>query len=345
MFLFTHKIHRWIGFLTFAMMITLGFTSIATQASGWTGSEPQLRTVASLNENARPFGVPANYVITPQGYFSPACVHHLQAGEKVRRDGSIEGMDGSLHAIAPCTQSRYTRDGTRIDPNGAVTHPSALALRRRVSGQPVNGWVDDGNYESDVAIGNITSYWVVPQAPSNPGNAINFFFNGLEQSNTDANATILQPVLDWGNFGEGWHMTNWNCCLNGQEYYNGPFNVNTGDTIEGIVASSCSQDPCTDNSATITSIDLTTGQSLAYQTNAYNSLHWVFGGVLEAYNISQCTQFPASTSVDFYDISVTDIYGNPVASPPFAGQVDASSSDLQCGYQTYASPTDVTVYY
>ncbi|GLQ86820.1 hypothetical protein [Dyella flagellata] len=342
---FAPKYHSWLGVLMFTALSVFGMQANPAKAADQIGSQPQLRTVASLTESARPAGVPENYVITPQGYFPLACVHHLQPGEKLRRNGGIETVDGSLRSVAPCTRPHYTRDGTRIDPDGKVTRRAGFASLKRRDGQAVNGWVDDANYESDIAIGNITSYWVVPQAPSNPGNAINFFFNGLEQSNTNPNATILQPVLDWGNFGQGWHMTNWNCCLNGVSYYNGPFNVNTGDTIEGIVASTCSQDPCDNNSATITSIDLNTGQSLAYQTDAYNPLHWVFGGVLEAYNISQCSQFPASTSVDFYDISVTDIYGTTVASPPFAGEVDASSSAQQCGYQTSASPTDVTVYY
>jgi hypothetical protein len=340
---FTQKRRPWMGGLMVAALALVGFANTAAvQAAD--AVAPQLRTVASLDANARPADVPADYVVTPQGYFSPACVHHLLPGESLRHDGSIQAADGSLRAVAPCTQARYTRDGTRIDPNGQVSRPALKSLRRRAA-QAVNGWVDDANYESNVAIGNITSYWVVPSAPSNPGSAINFFFNGLEQSDTDANATILQPVLDWGNFGEGWHMTNWNCCLNGQDYYNGPFDVSTGDTIEGIVASTCSQDPCDDNSATVTSIDLTNNQSLAYQTDAYDPLYWVFGGVLEAYNISACSQFPASTSVDFYDISVTDTNGNLIASPPFAGEVDASSSDVQCGYQTSASPTDVTVFY
>jgi hypothetical protein len=339
---FTQKRRPWMGGLLTAAMLLLGMTNISARAADV--AAPTLRTVASLDVNARPIGVPADYVVTPQGFFSPACVHHLQPGERLRRDGSIQAADGSRRTVAPCTQPRYTRDGTRVDPNGQVTRPMLQSMRKR-AGQTVNGWVDDANYESSVAIGNITSYWVVPSAPSNPGDAINFFFNGLEQSDTDANATILQPVLDWGNFGEGWHMTNWNCCLNGQDYYNGPFNVSTGDTIEGIVASTCSQDPCDNNSATVTSIDLTSNQSLAYQTDAYDPLYWVFGGVLEAYNISQCSQFPSSTSVDFYDISVTDINGNLIGSPPFAGEVDAPSSDVQCGYQTAASPTDVTVFY
>ena len=341
----------WPGMLVLAAMAVLGMTRTAMAMAVDSAESPTLHTVATLNENVRPAGIPADYVVTPNGFFAAACVHHLQAGEKVLGDGSIKAADGTRRAVSACTQPRFTRNGTRIDPNGAVTVPKSLAVsQRRGSGsQPVNGWVIDSNYLSSVAIGNITSYWTVPAAPSNPNsNEYFFFFNGLEQNYNDPNVsqeTILQPVLDWNNFGTGWHMSNWNCCLNGTEYYNGPFDVSSGDTIEGIVASTCGQDPCGDNSATVTSIDLTNGQNLAYQTDAYDALSWVFGGVMEAYNISSCSQFANSSSLDFYDTTVRDVNGNLIASPPFAAEVDTSSTTLQCGYNYAVTPSSTTLYW
>ena len=51
----------------------------------------------------RPASVPANYVITPFGFFHPSCVHQLARGESVRKDvKSIQHADGSLENVNTC---------------------------------------------------------------------------------------------------------------------------------------------------------------------------------------------------------------------------------------------------
>lgn len=40
-------------------------------------------SAAERNLGTRPAGVPADYVITPFGYFSPACVQQIHSGDQV----------------------------------------------------------------------------------------------------------------------------------------------------------------------------------------------------------------------------------------------------------------------
>ena len=62
---------RFTGFVVIALALLM----IVTGAQALTSARPN-----------RPAAVPADYVLTPFGYFHPSCVNHLAEGDVVRED-------------------------------------------------------------------------------------------------------------------------------------------------------------------------------------------------------------------------------------------------------------------
>ena len=64
----------------------------------------------------RPAAVPANYVITPFGYFHPCCVGHLADGDTIRRDqNAIQHKDGSYgDYLQVCAFPHFKADGESV---------------------------------------------------------------------------------------------------------------------------------------------------------------------------------------------------------------------------------------
>lgn len=340
---FINRHPRWSGRWIFAIVALLGIVSGATQAADNSTSSLTLTTVSALDASMRPQGVPADYVVTPNGYFSASCVQVVHAGEKLHSDGRIEAVNGTMRTPAICTQPHYSASGVRVDPNGMT----AAAVRGAHKNPTINGWVLDADYSSSVAIGRIVASWTVPSAPTRvTSSQVDYFFPGLEQSESSAES-ILQPVLGYNAFSSPynkWTMASWNCCVSGTTYYSDPINVSVGDKIVGNTQSSCGAWPSCATWA-ITSTDETTGQSTTLNTDPYAALTWVFGGVLEAYGISSCTQFPASQPLVFSNIQVYDINNNLVASPPWGASYDVGSTRPQCNYKISTTSGSVTLAY
>src|SRR5579863_742417 len=85
----------------------LKFIAITMLVAGLTAA--QALTPAGAK---RPASVPADYLITPFGYFHPSCVHQLAKGESVRKDArAIQHADGSLQAVNTCAYAQYNSKG------------------------------------------------------------------------------------------------------------------------------------------------------------------------------------------------------------------------------------------
>lgn len=294
------------------------------------------KAVGEFEASQRPQGVPTNYVVTPNGFFSPSCVQRVEESETLHADGSIESANGLVHKPAACTQAHYRFDGSRVEPNGSFTLPPIQAR------QPtINGWVEDANYSSSVNIGKIVATWKVPSTPTNQSGQTDYFFPGLEQLPTVE--SILQPVLGYGAFsGTVWTLSSWNCCVSGTTYYSGPINVKAGDTILGTTqckaANSCS-------TWTITSKDVTTNTSTTLTTSPYGNLRWVFGGVLEVYGVSSCNQLPASSPLTYSSIAVYNTAFTKISSTPWGADYPVGSTSPQCNYNVSTTSSTVTLRY
>jgi hypothetical protein len=336
--LFAFRSTPWMGKWMLAVVVLASLAGTAHAADN-AQAQAALTTVASLNPNLRPQNVPLNYVVTPNGYFAASCVQAVQQGEKIHRDGSIESANGSVRKPVICTQPHYTQNGARIEANGGVT---SLATKKPASGY--SGWFLTAYYTTSSGVGSIAADWVVPSSPSQTTDQVDYFFPGLEQSESDGES-ILQPVLGYNAFsGSGvslWTLSSWNCCVSGTTYYSGPVNTAAGDQIYGIVTATCNGGS---DCATITSTDETNGHTTTLQTDPYAALTWVFGGTLEAYNISNCNLLPASKSVVYTGIKVKDQSGNVISQSWTPWNVIGSSSP-QCNYGISTTTSSVTLDY
>jgi len=261
-------------------------------------SAARLTTVGDLAAAARPAGVPLNYVVTPNGLFHPSCVHELADSDTLTASGGVRHADGHVDDVA-ATACAFPRFGAR----GQVMS----------QGQPqpdFNGWIaaSDSNANVTPAAKRMVADFKVPNGPTSGVGQVLYYFPGLEDGQNVI--TILQPVLAWNGFGDSrWTMTNWNCCNSGHAYHGGTINVSTGDSIHGAMkGKSCAGDVC--NTWNLVSKDNNTGQTTTFNTDSYGqAFTWYFGGVLEAYGVTQCTHFPSNGSITFTRVKVFDQSG------------------------------------
>jgi hypothetical protein len=144
------------------------------------------------------------------------------------------------------------------------------------------------------------AYWNVPSAPNIKSTQTIFYFSGLEPYQS-SNTPILPPVLGWSN--GSWTISSWHCCYNGNQEHSVAVPVNDNDQISGSVfGTNCAGGVC--SSWQVSTIDITTSQATVLNTPSYvQAFDLALGGVLEAYAVNDCAQYPASGSVTVHDIS------------------------------------------
>jgi hypothetical protein len=254
----------------------------------------------------RPARVPEGYVITPFGYFHPSCVREVASQDTVLADGRLKHADGKIDAQAPaCNYPHYTARGETVD--GKVIEPSIG-----------HSWIVSSNAIDTISpFSGLTGNWIVPPAPTSDDGQTVFLFTGLEDYSADQ--SILQPVLGWnaGVYGKSWTIASWNCCLSGTADHSAFVQVNPGDTISGMILPSSSTETNGNTSWNIFTMDVTTGQSVMLLNTPSDgqTFTWAQGGVLEVYNIAQCSDYPPNGSVVFSNLALYEnnltIYSNP----------------------------------
>jgi hypothetical protein len=255
----------------------------------------------------RPSEVPANYVITPFGYFHPSCVMHLRQGDEVQRDAKvIQHTDGSNEAIALCAYPHFTGDGTRVAEEERSTFPDTT-----------HSWVEYASVATRNAYGQLEANWNVPPAPRTNDNQTVYLFPGLEDISDTV--TILQPVLGWNaDFAGAWGIASWNCCVTGTTFEGTPQRANSGDVVYGNIYNACPNGRTkTCSQWNVYTYDLTNGNvsALTNTSNFGQTFNWAFGGVLEVYNVVQCNDYPANESISFYNVLLYnyrfELFGEP----------------------------------
>lgn len=286
----------------------------------------------------RPAGVPDDYVITPFGYFHSSCVRQLGVGETLLADGRvIQHADGTLEDIAACEYPHYAASGAIV-----------TAGATKVESPTINGWVESASVTTSTSYGEIIATWTVPPAPTSNVGQVVYFFPGMEDSNYVV--SIIQPVLGWNMAYSGipkWSIASWNCCPSGTADYSTPVSVNPGDTIQGTVESTCGAG--TESCATwnITTEDVTLGQSttLSNSPSEGQTFNWAFGGVLEAYGIAQCSDYPPNGSLTFFNVALYDYNFVQISNPDWSITDWAQGQTPQCNYGGQVAATQVTLDY
>src|SRR5208337_827034 len=188
-----------------------------------------------LAGSKRPAAVPADFVVTPFGFFHPSCVNHLAKGDVFRQDeGAIQRANGTYETIRECAYPHFEADGTKVvgdvRPTGdGKSEPPYIG----------HSWIEYASISTTANYGQILSEWDVPPAPNSNDGQVVYLFNGLEQSSGDV--TIIQPVLGWNaDYGSAWSIASWNCCKSGTVQEATPAPVNPGDHLVGWVYNNCS---------------------------------------------------------------------------------------------------------
>lgn len=249
---------------------------------------------AVLRPVKRPPGVPADYVLTHHGFFHPSCVVSVASGDTVGED-------------APCAYPRFTASGQPVT--------------QRQQADPANpdpqadwdGWLvyyEAGGQSSIPVAPTLATTWVVPPVPLVESGQDVAFFNDIET--TAGGGDILQPVLDFGMYGEWVILAEHYFSATQKDIHSTPLVVSPGDVIRGVVRGrECHADRTCD-SWSITATDVTNGLStmLPAEKAPMGVPSKVDPAVLETYGLSACDMLPPSGEVTFKDNELLDGNGN-----------------------------------
>lgn len=299
---------------------------------------------AKVPAATRPSNVPDNYVVTPFGFFDPTCVKTVGKGDSVHKDGILHS-NGSLEKLS-CSKPAYTKSGKVIDfQKGAVPNvPSSTGSRL-----DYDGFRQSFNFSTNKGVGELTANFTVPPDPVTSNDQTVFFFPALQQA--PDTYSILQPVLGWS---DGWSMQNWNCCVSNTVLNDEPNSVSAGDQIQTVIQNTyMGRDPSSLN-YNISYTDITNQKTSTFNTNSLARANWVYGAVLETYDLTDCNQYPnyGRDAMLFASISVKDMYGASIPVPSswpavLALQYTAGENNttMQCaGSLKITSPGDGQAY-
>lgn len=316
----------------------------------------------TISKITKPQQVPDGYELTPAGWLHSSCVHSVAENEAVIEDdgnylivrlnaeqirrarevqragnsnseASKEGAFSDItvsqranaRVISPCVKPKF-------DSRGNVLIENVLTKNMTSTG---SAWKTNANAK----VGNMSylhAQWNVPPAPTSAAGQTIFFFPGFEDN---PGSVILQPVLTWTP-SSNWTLTNWNC---GSPCFHGPSIPVTGGTVSGDVSGTgCNTSTGVCSSWTITALDWRTQRSTSLNTNVGNKpLNWTFGGVLEAYSVSNCSHLPGG-SVTFSNLYFEDV--RDVRKYPNWHFV-VNSNYPNCGFGASGNSTAVTLSY
>ena len=301
----TSKLSR-IGLtLTIAATLLCGVAGLSTYSAAQTQTNTSEAT-----------SVHQGWVQIPGQLIRPDCVHEIPKGARVEiQNGEITGD--------------VTLNGARIAHYDACTE-AAVVTRPRARTQNVaktpgtgNGWVEADQWNVPLKSSDNIDYmggtWYVPSYPKVGGGLI-YLFNGVEPA---SGKWILQPVLQFGSNGQVggnyWAIASWLVGSNGYAFHSPLETVNPGDWINGYTE-------MTGVSGSTKYFEVV-AQDASSGTYSWITAHvsgqhwtWAYAGVLEAYNVSSCSQFPANGRDSFsnsvvahgfpaYDEVEPDFYG------------------------------------
>jgi hypothetical protein len=229
----------------------------------------------------------------PGALMRPDCVHEIPKGAKVEiaTDGSLTGdvtLNGELVAhYDSCSEQ------------AVITRQSAAAQSAVQSAATTgSGWVEDDQYNASLTssdnIDFVGGNFTVPSYPSERnGGQVIYLSNGIDPA---SHKWFLEAALQYGYngaFGGNYYtISTW---LIGTKavYYTTPELVLPGDSLTGYT-----QMTSKSGSTTSWEVVIQDNYSGAYSIGSYwvSGQHWTwaYAGILQAYNIDACAEFPAS---------------------------------------------------
>ncbi len=222
-----------------------------------------------------------DFVFTPGGPRHRSLVHEVEKGHAVHL------ADGR-----PRLLNLSTGKANEVAPAGRPGPVPALG----------SGWIAYA-YWDNVTGDTITSFrttWKVPPEPSENDTQLIYLFNGIQ--NYGANVGILQPVLQWGASGGGggpyWSVASWYVLADGNAFHTPHVRVGVGDSLVGVMTLSGRSGAMFSYNCEFENV---AGTTLPVQNIA--ELLWC-NETLEAYNIADCGDYPATTYTAFRRIEI-----------------------------------------
>lgn len=244
------------------------------------------------------------WVQIPGRLIRPDCVHQVPSGAQIEF-----GSDGKPTADVKMNGNLIAHYDSCPEESIDTRHLGSQG--QQDPGPTGNGWVEASQWELSLKstdnIDDLYGYWHVPSPPAESG-ALVYLFNGIEPSGGD---WIMQPVLQWGSngaFGGNYYVfASW--LVGPQAFVSNPINVNVGDLLTGVNQ----QNGVTDSNSSyfVTAADRDVDQLTSLSFTSSNSLYhwvWAFAGVLEAYNVTSCSQYPPNDVSHFYQTEVAHGY-------------------------------------
>jgi len=245
----------------------------------------------------------SGWVQIPGELIRPDCVHEIPKGARVEiaKDGSLSGdvtLNGEIiaHYDACPEQGIATRQGALAQ--------GAAKVHEETTG---NGWVEDDQWNAPLSSSDNIDYlagnWTVPSYPSEAASQVIYLSNGIEPA---SHKWFLEAALQYGYngvFGGNYYTIATWLSSSSAAYYSSPAYVNPGDSLSGGMQMTGESGSTTYWEAVI--LDNSSGY---YSEGSYwvSGQHWTwaYAGVLEAYNLYACAEFPASGHEQFSDTVV-----------------------------------------
>ena len=232
--------------------------------------------------NERNLSMSSNLVLTPGGYRHPSLVHRVEAGHAV-------------HFSEGKTRLKNLATGAMLDVPEYEIQPGDVP-------DFGTGWIADAFWQNFT--GNpITSFettWRVPPAPTTNSGQTIYLFSGIDPS--DPRQAILQPVLQCGtsNAGGGafWSVASWYVLGNGQAFFTTPVPVNPGAEVVGVMTLTGRTNELFNYQSEFQGIP---GTELPVEN--VSELVWC-NETLEAYRITACSDYPATTVTAMQSINL-----------------------------------------
>jgi hypothetical protein len=281
-----------------------------------------------------------NWVATPAGLALQSCIHEVPNGAHIGADGTVSVNGVQIAKYDSCStaigQAPQGPPGAVPRPGGWIESDEAIAPTR-------NGF----NWWNEIA-GSFT----VPATPGANSGQLLYFFPGLEPSN---NSFIVQPVLQYGvgsvnGGGYAYAVASW-FVTSTVGYYSSMITASPGDVIKNQTTF---DGPLFTRDGTfytwnISATNTRTGQTAVITTETSILLYTTqaFKGVLEAYSVTNCNQYPTDGAMTFFNETTYMPGPNVTNYNPVAGTYNSVFGSLSpfCSFAITDSSGGATLFY
>lgn len=284
-------------------------------------------------------------VYTPAGQLPRSHVHLIKSGSVLRinlKDSTIEEVEhrtskiiqnfgifkrnmtiknfGRSNNIKTKSQNQYLRTPDKINNSVIPSYGSGWITYA--------GWTNTGSSP----INYFSTDWIVPSTPITYSGQTIFLFNGLQDNYQNA-TDIIQPVLQYGVSGAGggnyWAIANW-CVIGDQAFHSPLANVNSGNSLQGVITFTGQSGQSYNYQSTFTGYPQTTFtvDIENVEGNIVGEQHWA-AETMEAYNITQYTDYPSDSDVMMSSIQIETSGNNAILSwTPYNAITDAGQHTI-----------------